>query len=84
MRFHKEPERANGATKRRLPDNYICIAPEESLIVFDYLNGQRQDVDEKLVALHLNLCLQCQETADSLRVIDDAIKERLAVALEPA
>jgi hypothetical protein len=80
MRLHKPSKPVNGTAKRRLPDNYICIAPEESLMVFDYLNGRR-DVDKKLVALHLNLCHQCQDAADSMRVMDDAVKERLALAL---
>jgi len=83
MSHHKKSKRVSGAAKRRLPDNYICIAPEESLMVFDYLNGRR-DVDEKLVALHLNLCHQCQDTADSMRVLNEAVKERLAVALQLA
>lgn len=62
--------------KQALPDDFVCIAPEESLMVFDYLYG-RKNVDKKLVALHVNLCDQCQESVKALRDIDESLKEQL-------
>ena len=78
MSLDKKRRRTNTpAPKRPLPNNYICIDPVESLMVFDYLNGRRE-VDKNIVALHLNLCYQCQDAVETLRIIDDAIKEKLS------
>jgi len=61
-----------------VPDDFECIAPEESLIVFDFLRG-RDDVDKRLAAIHVNLCAQCYETVMNLKDIDEARKEQLVV-----
>jgi hypothetical protein len=79
MNRRKEPELNIRSRSRPLPDNYICIAPEESLMVFDYLRG-REDVDKTLVALHVHLCLHCHETIMSLKDIDKARKDQLMMA----
>lgn len=77
MRRHQKAGRASRQpSKRSLPTDYVCIAPEEALLVFDYLRG-RKDVDERLVALHLHLCDRCQETVKNLKDIDEALKMAL-------
>lgn len=68
---------ARPRVKRPLPDDYVCIAPAESLMVFDYLKGK--DVDKRLVALHVHLCLRCQETVKNMKDIDEVLKEELLV-----
>lgn len=62
-----------------LPNNYICIAPEESQIVFNYLIGQ-EDADEAIVTLHVKLCARCQETIMRFQDIDRAREVQLKVA----
>lgn len=66
--------------KQALPDDFVCIAPEESIMVFDYLYG-RNKVDKQLVALHVNLCDQCQENVKALKDIDEALKEELLAVM---
>lgn len=67
--------------KQPLPEDFVCIAPEESLMVFDYLYGRR-NVDKRLVALHVNLCDQCQENVKTLKNIDETLKEQLLVMVD--
>jgi hypothetical protein len=45
-------------------------------MVLDYLRGH-EDVDKRLVALHVHLCARCQETVMNLKDIDEALKETL-------
>jgi len=77
----RQKQIARPRLKQPLPDDYVCIAPEESLMVFDYLNG-RKNVDKRLVALHVNLCDQCQETVKALKNIDESLKEQLLVMVD--
>jgi len=62
-----------------LPNNYVCIAPEESQIVFNYLSGL-EDADEAIVTLHVKLCARCQETIMRFQDIDRARKVQLRMA----
>jgi len=71
----KTTGQARPRVKQPLPDDYVCIAPSESLLVFDYLKGKV--VDKRLVALHVNLCYRCQETVKSMKDIDEVLKELL-------
>jgi hypothetical protein len=75
----KRSERIIRPRSKRLPDDYLCIAPEESLMVFDYLRG-REDVDKIIVAHHVHLCVRCQQTVMSLKDIDNARKSELMIA----
>jgi hypothetical protein len=49
-------------------------------MVFDFLRG-RDDVDKRLIALHVHLCAQCQETIMNLKDIDEARKGELMLEL---
>ncbi len=72
----KKPGRILRPRSKPVPDEYVCIAPDESLMVLDYLRGH-EDVDKRLVALHVHLCARCQETVMNLKDIDEALKETL-------
>lgn len=68
---------ARPRVKQPLPEDFICIAPAESLMLFDYLKRRRKDIDKRLVAVHLHLCYQCQETAKDMKDIDEALLKEL-------
>lgn len=50
------------AEQPEVPEDFICIDPEQKSLVFDFLNGFNQEVEE-LAMLHLRLCLYCREIA---------------------
>lgn len=64
------------AEPRQLPDEYVCIAPDEAVQLFDYLNKADDKVDQELVAVHLGLCLHCQEAVAALTTLDSTLRKR--------
>lgn len=55
--------------KPEVPEDFICIDPEQKLLVFDFLNGFKQDV-KNIALLHLKLCLHCREIAATVLKIN--------------
>jgi hypothetical protein len=51
--------------KPEVPGDFICIDPTEKPLVFDFLNGFKEDIEE-LALLHLRLCLHCRKLAATL------------------
>jgi len=62
--------------RRRLPKEYVCIAPEESPQVFDWLNGAGTNGDKEVAEVHLRLCFHCQESVARLIRIDEEFRNR--------
>jgi hypothetical protein len=52
--------------KPEVPGDFICIDPTEKPLVFDFLNGAREDIEEELALLHIRLCLHCRKIAATL------------------
>lgn len=65
-----------GAKRRRrpLPEQYICIAPAEAPLVFDWLNGAGIEADKELAEIHLKLCFHCQEAVARWMIVDEKFK----------
>lgn len=55
--------------KPEVPEDFICIDPEQKPLVFDFLNGFKQDLKE-VALLHLRLCLHCREMAATVLKIN--------------
>ena len=64
-----------GAKRRRLPEEYICIAPDESPQVFDWLNGAEMNGEKEVAEVHLRLCFHCQEAVARRLRIDEAFRK---------
>lgn len=62
-----------------LPTEFVCIDEDEAVAVFDYLNGADDNVDKELIAVHLQLCFDCQEAVVALLALNPAARQRLAV-----
>lgn len=41
-------------------EDYLCVDPEQGMLVFDWLNGFDDEAKETVV-LHLRICLHCRE-----------------------
>ena len=67
--------------RRQLPDNFICIAPEEARHVLDWLNGSALEHEKEIAVLHFNLCLHCQEAVAELKLIKEALTENAKESL---
>src|SRR5687767_14560932 len=63
------------ASRRPLPKDFICIAPEEAKHVFDWLNGSIHEHEKKIAKLHFQLCLHCQEAVAQLRSFKAAVSK---------
>ena len=65
-----------GAKRRRrsLPKEYICIAPNDSQLVFDWLNGACDAANKEAAEVHLRLCFHCQEAVARLMRIDEQFR----------
>lgn len=48
-----------------VPEDFICIDPEQKPVVLDFLKGSEQDLKEAAL-LHLRLCLHCREMAETV------------------
>lgn len=48
-----------------VPEDFICIDPEQQPLVFDFLNNSNQDIKETAL-MHLELCLHCREVAATI------------------
>ena len=70
--------------RRRLPEEYICIAPKEAPQVFDWLNGAGANGDKEVAEVHLRLCFHCQETVARLIRIDEEFRKRAGRCLHRA
>ena len=77
MKSHKQSKKqAHGKRRtRRMPSRYVCVDPEESARVFDYLNGINGSKSGKEKALvHLNLCLRCKDAAAALILLHKTVR----------
>jgi hypothetical protein len=65
-----------GAKRRRrpLPEEYICIAPAEAPLVFDWLNGAGFEADKEFAEIHLKLCFHCQEAVARWMMLDEKFR----------
>ena len=61
----KEPSRG---IRRRLPESFVCIAPDEAMHVFEFINGSIQEHEKEIAKLHFCLCLHCQEMVEKLPI----------------
>jgi hypothetical protein len=41
-------------------EHYVCVDPDQGILVFDWLNGLHSEAKEA-AALHLKICLHCRE-----------------------
>lgn len=57
------------AKKPEVPGEFICIDPEQKSLVFDFLNGFKQELKEAAL-FHLRLCLHCREIAGTVLKIN--------------
>lgn len=70
------PTKKSARALKELPDDYECIAPDESELVFAYVRGHKE-IDERLVTLHVHLCALCHETIKNMKDIDEAMRHAL-------
>jgi hypothetical protein len=65
-----------------VPEDFTCIDPDQEPLVFDFLNGFKQDLKEK-VLLHLRLCLHCSEIAATILKINRYLEPKSGHYLHP-
>lgn len=70
------------AEKPEVPEDFICIDPEQKPLVFDFLNGFEQNLKET-VLLHLRLCLHCREIAGTVLKINRYLEPKSGHYLHP-
>lgn len=54
-------------------EDYVCVDPEQGIVVFDWLNGFNNEAKE-MVALHLRLCLHCREAVADWRSLHQPVE----------
>ncbi|HEX8847748.1 MAG TPA: hypothetical protein VF791_24115 [Pyrinomonadaceae bacterium] len=72
MKTKEKVKKKRGGTqdeKPEVPEDFICIDPEQKPLVFDFLNGFKQELKEAAL-LHLRLCLHCREIAATVLKIN--------------
>ena len=78
----KMKEARLGAKRGRpLPKEYICIAPDEAQLVFDWLNGAAGEEIKEIAKVHLRLCFHCQEAVSNLMRIDEEFRDKAGRSL---
>ena len=70
--------------KRRLPEQFICIAQEDAWMVFDWLNGVGLEANQEVAQVHLRLCFHCQEAVAKMMKLDDEFRARAGRSLHLA
>lgn len=65
--------------RRQLPEDFVCIAPDESKHVVDWLSGLAGEHEKEIAQLHYHLCLHCQEATRQLirKAVSGSPKEYL-------
>lgn len=79
---NRQKKKPSPSARRRLPENYVCIAPDEAQHVIDFIIGSDHR-HEEIAKLHFHLCLHCQEKVARLHLINKAAKDRKEL-LHPA
>ncbi|HLL70930.1 MAG TPA: hypothetical protein VK363_05820 [Pyrinomonadaceae bacterium] len=70
------------AEKPEVPEDFICIDPEQKPLVFDFLNGFKQELKEAAL-IHLRLCLHCREIAATVLKINRYLEPKSGQYLHP-
>jgi hypothetical protein len=78
MKAKEKVKKKRGGTqdeKPEVPEDFICIDPKQQPLVFDFLNGFKQDLKE-VALLHLRLCLHCREIAATVLKINKYLEPK--------
>lgn len=83
---HNKKKKKPGTRRRTrpLPEQFICIAPTEAPLVFDWLKGAGSEAQNEIAEIHLRLCFQCQEAVITMMRLNSEFRENVRRFLHSA